>query len=72
MTKKDYITIALALHAAKPDMQEANPSTTSNGRKLQWEHVINNMCPRLLADNSKFDSTKFREYANNGERYKLK
>lgn len=60
MTKKDYIMLAAVMKACRPD--SALPDTDPSWKK--WDEIIDELIPKLRADNPRFDVTRFMEACN--------
>lgn len=59
MTRKDYIVLAAALKASKPDAREYPIALSAIAAYKAWEHTVTAIAEALQADNAKFDRSKF-------------
>lgn len=55
MTKKDYIMLAAVMKRCRPD--SSIPDTDPSWKK--WDEIIDELIPKLRADNPRFDVTRF-------------
>lgn len=60
MTKKDYIMLAAVMKACRPSA--STPDADPSWKK--WDEIIDELIPKLRADNPRFDVTRFMEACN--------